>query len=365
MPLDEATHKLSSDLRGYLRELTSRERQRADRGEAITYDPISRMATWESSHGEVIGRWYAEVIATYDLRDRMLRWAWAGRTSLETASHADVVAEQGQARGVQQLAMSVVGDLDEAEAVVLARLGVAVARGDGLEIRRTATDLQFIGLFDSARPRAPGAATSGRYSVPPPPVRPSSQPSAASRHSAPPGSQRASARPQAPPYRSFPPIREIFEPRSARVTPSSVPVSSGATDLPEKTIREPARALFLPVATGMLQALNAAVPGFQQGLFVITVHSTARGNLQELAQAAGVTGAAPGGDAAKRRLVVFLVALDSVGVLRALDPSTELVDAAARLVEADRIDGNGPWRKLSARVTPKPDGGATLNVEVI
>ena len=67
----------------------------------------------------------------------------------------------------------------------------------------------------------------------------------------------------------------------------------------------------------------------------------------------------------KRRRVVVLVANDASGVLRALDPSRELIEAAARMVEADRTDGNGPWRKLTARITPKPDGGATLNVDVL
>lgn len=66
----------------------------------------------------------------------------------------------------------------------------------------------------------------------------------------------------------------------------------------------------------------------------------------------------------KRGVVVQLVAVDAAGVLRALDPPADLVDAAAVMVESDRSGGNEPWRKLSARVTPKPDGGATLHVDV-
>jgi hypothetical protein len=62
---------------------------------------------------------------------------------------------------------------------------------------------------------------------------------------------------------------------------------------------------------------------------------------------------------------VFLVASDASGALHAIDVPAELLDAAARLVEADRVDGNGTWRKLSARISPKPDGGATLNVDVL
>ncbi len=78
-------------------------------------------------------------------------------------------------------------------------------------------------------------------------------------------------------------------------------------------------------------------PGFSQGLLVVTVDV----------------------DEPKRHLVVQLVALDAGGLLRALDPPRDLVEAAAAMI------GDAPWRKVSARITPKPDGGATLHVDVI
>lgn len=339
MPLDEATRQLAISLERDLRRLLERERARADRGEQVRYDSVSRMATWETRRGDVIGRWYGDVIARYVVRDRFLRWAWAGRSSISTMTHAEVVSREGQSRGVAQLAMSVVGDLDENDARMLARLAVIVAQGEGVELRRTEEEITFIGLFDSPRPREGEAPDPSRYSVPPPPaapaVRRSSPPSPLPREarSSPP------ARRTTPPpaHRSLPPIREIYEPRSARpVTPP-----------PERKIREPARSLFLPVATAVLGAFAKAVPGYQQALFVLTVDRAS---------------SAP---TSSRRLVVLLAANDASGVLRAVDPSHEVVDAAARLVEADQDDGNGPWRKLSARITPKPDGGATLNVDVI
>ena len=104
--------------------------------------------------------------------------------------------------------------------------------------------------------------------------------------------------------------------------------------------------------------MSRGAPGYRQGLFVITVHG-AHG-------AHGAHGDGSGSEApGKRRLVVQLVALDVTGMLRALDPPTSLIEATARMIEADEKDGNGPWRKLSARITPKPDGGATLHVDVI
>ena len=337
MPLDEATQKLAISLERELHRLLERERARADRGEEVRYDSVSRMATWETRRGDVIGRWYGDVIARYVVRDRFLRWAWAGRSSISAMTHAEVVTREGQSRGVPQLAMSVVGDLDENDARMLARLAVIVARGEGVELRLSEEEITFIGLFDSPRPRDGEVPDPSRYSVPPPPV------ASAVRRSSPPsrtGSSPPARRTTPPPvHRSLPPIREIYGPRSAR--PPSPP--------PERKIREPARSLFLPVATAVLGAFAKAVPGYQQALFVLTVDRAS-------------PAAAP---KEKRRLVVFLAANDPSGALRAVDPSHEVVDAAARLVEADQNDGNGPWRKLSVRITPKPDGGATLNVDVI
>ncbi len=363
MPLDEPTRRLAFLLQRDLRRQADREKARAERGEEVRYDEISRMAIWEARRGDVIGRWYAEAIASYDPKDRILRWAWAGRGALSSATHADSIAREALSRNVPQLGMSVVADLDEEDACTLARIGVIVAKGEGLELRQTATEVTFVGLFDSPRPRDESAHPS-RYSVPPPAVSariPSSEPGGYGRRDSRPPStprssppRRRSTPPPAAPYRSLPPIQEIFEPRVAgrtarqgeggtperAETPSAPPTGSHA-----KKIREPSRALFVPVATHVLATLTKVVPRFQQALFVMTVHR---------------------GDAAdKRRLVVIFVAVDEAGILRALDPPAELVDVAVRMVEADRADGNGPWRKLSARVTPKPDGGATLNVDVV
>ena len=352
MPLDEATRRLAFLLQRDLRRLLERERARADRGEQVQFDPVSRMATWETKRGDVIGRWYGEILASYVVRDRILRWSWAGRSSISTPTHAEVVAREGQTRDVPQLSMSVVGDLDEEDAHTLARLGVLVARGEGLAIRRMdpakldpraghtvggEEEIAFIGLFDSPRPREGEIPDPSRYSVPPPPTTSRTSGAQAPMPSA--SGSRGSSPPGAP-YRSLPPIQEVYGPRS-------LPRAARALQ-PEKKIREPARSVFLPVAIAVQTALAKVVPGYQQALFVLTVDPEVSA-----------------GSGEKRRLVVVLVANDATGMLRALDPARELVEAAARMVEADRTDGNGPWRKLTARITPKPDGGATLHVDVI
>jgi hypothetical protein len=321
MPLDEATNRFAFLMQRDLRKLADREAQHAARGEGINYDSVSRLATFETVRGDVTSRHFAELLATYSPDDRILRWAWAGRAPSSGPTHADLVFREGQHRGVPQLSMSVVGDLDEIEAAKLARLGALVARADALHVRRHDAGLQYIGLFE--RPRPHEAVKDARVSVPPPPVteRPDTPP------------------PRAAPYRSLPPIREVFEPRTGGRAGSNPPPAPD-----DAKVREPARAIFLPVANAALGALGRGCPGYRQGLFAVMIDDSARD---------------------KRRLVVQLVALDALGQLRALDPPTELVEATTQMIEADRGDGNGPWRKLSARIVPKTDGGATLHVDVV
>ena len=366
MPLDEATRRFAFLLQRDLRRISERREEHAARGEKMEFDSVSRMAIIQSRRGEAVARYYGEVLATYAPQDRILRWAWAGRSSSASPTHGDIVFREGQARGVPQLSMSVVGDLDKADAQALVKLGALVARAEGVHEIEVGSEIEFVGVFDRPRPSdVVELARESRFSVPPPPVA------------------EKSGDPKGPPpraYRSIPPIREIFEPRTPSSPPrtmssssspaaasgsgstkpaslSSLPPppaeaesgSSGSSTAPppaaaNKRLREPSRALFLPVASAALAAL-ARSKGYLQGLFVVTLDGEPSS-----------TGT--------RRLVVQLVVVDAAGILRALDPPTEVVEAAATMVEADRRDGNGHWRKLSARITPKPDGGATLHVDV-
>lgn len=321
MALDEATSRFAFLMQRELRRLAEREEGHASRGEELKYDPHSRMATYETRRGGVASRMFGEPLATYATDDRIFRWSWAGRGAGADVTHADVVFHEGQARGVPQLSMSIVHDLDEEEAMTLAKLGALAAQAEAIHIRRSGLQLEFVGLFDRPRPADLDAVRGGRYSVPPPPV----------------GEKvRDTPPPARAPYRSLPPIREVYEPRRS----SRPPQHDEALKL-----REPARAIFMPVATAILSGLARGCPGYRQALFVVVVdeHRARDG----------------------RRLVVQLVVIDGQGLLRSLDAPTALVDAAAHMVEADRNDGNAPWRKLSARIVPKPDGGASLHVDVV
>lgn len=346
MPLDEATRRFAFLLQRDLRRISERREEHAARGDVLEFDSVSRVATIQTRRGDAVSKLYGEVLAVYAPHDRILRWSWAGRASSAPPTHGDVVFREGQARGVPQLTMSVVGDLEEADATTLVKLGALVARAEGVHTRKIGGDVEFIGVFERPRPAdAVEPARENRFSVPPPPVveRPSS------------GSVPA---PRAA-YRSIPPIREIFEPRTSRsskpppaqpaaaVAPGA-PVDAGNDRSAKKSLREPSRALFLPAANAALTALARGSKGFLQAVFVVTVDS-------EPGDTRG---------AEKRRIIVQLVVVDAAGMLRALDPPAELIDAAAAMVDGDLREGNGHWRKLSARITPKPDGGATLHVDV-
>ncbi|GAC1519782.1 MAG: hypothetical protein NVS3B10_21350 [Polyangiales bacterium] len=343
MPLDEASRRFAFLLQRDLRRIEERGEERAARGEVVKFDAATRVAVMQTRHGESVARLFGEVLATYAPHDRILRWAWAGRSSSAPPTHGDVVFREGQSRGVPQLSMSVVGDLDPEDATALVKLGALVARAEGVHQERSPNgDTDYIALFDRPPPsEAAPPARESRFSVPPPPVAEKS-----------PEAQRPAGRA----YRSIPPIREIFEPR----TSSSPPRSTASAPAPPRSpsslpvtrkLREPSRELFLPVANAALSALQRGSKGYVQGLFVVTLDREPRERHEELASD-------------KRRIVVQLVVIDMAGILRALDPPNDLVEAAATMVESDRREGNGHWRKLSARITPKTDGGATLHVDV-
>ena len=352
MPLDEATRRFSFLLQRDLRRLSERREEHAARGEEMEFDTVSRVATFQKRGGDVVARLYGEVLATYAPDDRILRWAWAGRSSSSAPTHGDVVFREGQSRGVPQLTMSVLGDLDLEDAKALVALGALVARAEAVHERMASGEIELLGLFDRPRPsEIVELAKESRFSVPPPPVVEKVEKSADSK--APP--------PRA--YRSIPPIREVYEPRVGSSPPRGAATSSkppaeatrSAASSPAsplavpKKLREPSRALFLPVANAALAALARGSKAYLQGLFVLTLDHRASD---------------PNVDSDKRRLVVQLVVVDGAGILRALDPPSDVVEAAVAMVEADRREGNGEWRKLSARITPKTDGGATLNVDV-
>ena len=170
------------------------------------FDTVSRIATFQTRRGDVVARLYGEVLATYAPDDRILRWAWAGRSSSAAPTHGDVVFREGQARGVPQLTMSVVGDLELEDAKALVELGALVARAEAVHERMAGGEIELLGLFDRPRPsESVELARESRFSVPPPPVAEKA------------GDTKA---PPARAYRSIPPIREVYEPRD-RLEPAA------------------------------------------------------------------------------------------------------------------------------------------------
>src|SRR3954447_19044484 len=136
MALDEATRRFSFLLQRDLRRMAERREEQIARGEDVKFDSISRIAIVQARTGESVARLHGEILATYTPYDRILRWAWAGRAPSAPSTHGDVVFREGQARGVPQLAMSVVGDLDYEEAAMLVKLGALVARAEAVHERK-------------------------------------------------------------------------------------------------------------------------------------------------------------------------------------------------------------------------------------
>jgi hypothetical protein len=321
MPLDESSRRFAFLLQRDLRRIEDRARVRKDRGEEVRYDAVSRVATWENRRGDVVARWYGESLATYNARDRILRWSWAFRSTTEGGTHAELVFKEGQSRSVPQLSMSVVNDVTHEEAMMLARLGAVAARAEDVHVQAKEGDedsVEVIGLFESSRPsdrlKIPSV---NRISVPPPPVAPS----------------KPTPTPRAA-HRTLPPITEVYEPRSTSKAPGLVRDEPPDTPLSQP----PAREQLLPIANMAIVWCGQRSPGFRQGLLVVTVDADPRRG---------------------RHLVVQLVVIDVEGELRALDPPVELVEAAVEM------SADARWRKLTARITPKPDGGATLHVDVL
>lgn len=371
MPLDEATKRFLLMLQGDLARLQATDLAHESRGEKLRYDSVSRFGTYEARTGTIARRLYGELLATFERDEKILRWAWVGRPGNNPASatHVDAMFREAQARSISQLTMSVVGDITDDEALDLARLGAVFARAETLHVRDRGDVLEYIGLFE--RPRPSEETKPERFSVPPPPVAPKETPKPARairsippireiaaparpdaraevddgepiRPSTPRDPDRASARPARPP--SVPPGPKPPRDRGEPVKAPSAPPPKAASAPPPKapSVPPPAsrREAVRPVANAALVALAQMCEGYKQALVVLNVEPGSRGE--------------------KRRFFVQLVAIDADGLLQSLDPPAPLVDAAAVLLESE----SAPFRKLSARVTPKPDGGATLVVDV-
>lgn len=302
MSLHSSTEALLAQLDAQIADLRDVAELRALRGEELRYDSVAQRVTRQTRHGEITGRWYAELIGTYHVRDRFFRWGWAGGNA-SYVTFIERVFREGQLRDAPQLSMSVVGDLTREEADTLATLGVVLASGRDVYVEEADGAVRYMGMFDAARPSAM------QLSVPPPAVAPKT--------------------PTDPPrgaQRSIPPS-----------TAARVSTPPGGRHV------EPSRETFLPVAKLTHEILARDAPGFSQAVLAITVDAAA----------------------ARPRLMVHIAVVDGGGKLRSVDASRALLDAALDLLTHERGRGEGRWRKLEAHIVQKKNGGATLHVEVV
>ncbi len=326
---------------------------------------------------EKIGEWSAELA--------MFRWWWTGiRFGEHGRTRLDAAYREGERYGLSELTTDPVAidALDDAEA--LARLAAQLSRADGVVRLQRGDRVTFVALFDakgeSTRPSELAESRLRDTAVTRPSQRPSwiasdplEQPTdrpapfvPAAIGAPPPMAGRRPFSVAPPPHagmddprgargalgvRSIPPVRPIdvspddleepqipAPPRLPSHTPTPPPLV-----VSRAPIREPSRETFMPVAQAALGDVTSTVPGFGQALVVVRVEVDAHG---------------------KGRFFVQLVAANAAGDLTPVDPSRALLDAVAKLIADDARDGNGRWRRLSARLRPTPRG-ASVDLEVV
>ncbi|MGZ3452743.1 MAG: DUF6882 domain-containing protein [Polyangiales bacterium] len=317
---------------------------------------------------EKIGVWHGEV--------GLFRWWWTGTGLSEHArTRLDMSYREGQRYQLPELTSDPVQLEGEEEAEMLARLAAQLSRADGCLRLAQGEDVTYVALFEakpgeSTRPVADLRDTTVTGSQRPAwlTVDPLDQPTDRPAQFVPAaiGSARPPAQPEqrrgwsiAPPVarhdpgpmrsslgiRSIPPVRalEVSPDDESPVIPPPPRVPTPPPPAITAAIREPNRAIFMPVASAALADLVSVAPGFGQALVVVRV---------EVESASS-----------KGRFFVQLVCSDESGELVSLDPSRALLDAAAKFIGDDVRDGNGRWKKLVARLRPTPRG-ASVDVEV-
>jgi hypothetical protein len=265
--------------------------------------------------GETLFRAQTEHIGNYYPDIGMFRWAWALRPHTTGPTRLDAVMREGEAQGIEQLRANHISSIPEDDAVLVAHLAAHIARANGVLRLPEGEHFVFFALYEIPHPNP----ARGGFSV-----APAAMPAAQSSET------------------SLPALISDVTLAPQHVPP---PAESGPVltrPSAERPIREPGRLVLTPLAQQAAVDLARVMPGYTQALLVVSV------NRQE----------------AKGRFFVVLVATDAEGVMHALEPTSKTVEATANMIRTDSVDGNGPWRRLVLRFTPKPGGGAKLSIEI-
>jgi hypothetical protein len=403
MSLDAKFRRAFDLMQPEISRMLERQRSKIAGYDDVRWDESSNEAAYFRG-GAAIWRPFAEPLARFTPELGLFRWAWAGRAmGSGGTARIDLAFREAREMGVAEVQSDQVYCDTEKEAEQLAALGAQLARADGILKVNDGMRLAFVALWDPAThyPNPSGGAGGGgggdpqrrpRPSQMPPPGRddaldltPFDRPistgpafraavvGSARASQAPPGSLagRRSAIPQPPrmptpmapipvatddpwdvpaPFipSAPPPPRETRSaappPPVAHATPG--PLASGPASVaaasPALPVREPSPSVFRPVAQLVLGALSLAMPnGFREALFLMSL------DVQD----------------GKGRFYVHVVGASPTGELVTIDPSRELLEATAKMVGDDAREGNGRWRRLTAKLA-STEQGVAVDLEV-
>lgn len=397
MPFDDKLKRFVSFIRGDVARMLERQQQRTAGYDGVRYSEDEGLVTY-FRQGQALWRAKAELIGTFSPELGLYRFSWAARHGTTSArARVDLALREAQRFGMHDIASDQMYVDGEPEAEIISGIVAQLSRADGILRTDDGPRFAYLALYDEKN--AATAPTSGlardpseelrksRLSnVPNQPIELSTgdgvraagfRPAAvgdargfkAPTTSAPPPANTDPGRRGPTPSR-MPPAPSI--PMSRNPTPSRLPNVGGLgehlvtprpslysgpqqpaapTPAPAGSItvgpradgsggfpavvRDPSRELFRPVAQLALGALmNRFTNGFHQAIVLVNVDAVD----------------------ARLRFSVSILAADERHDLYVLDPSRELLEAVGKLLAEDVREGNGRWRRLSARLTPTARG---------
>jgi len=267
-------------------------------------------------NGELVRTLRGEAIGSYSPELGIYRWGWTARSvKAPPKQQIDQAFREGHKLSLPELTSETVQLESEDDARKLSAFAAVIANAISVVSIEDGTRMGFIAVFGDVEHPAPPASDDQSRAVRLPP------------YTVPPLPPKSSRPPSVLPPPSPPPIGGLVNPFPKRPRTSAPPP-------PEA--REPPRELFLPVAQRALSTLDFAHPGFREALIVITK------------------------EADGPRFSLELVATARDGRLVAVDPPRELIEAAARMTNAE---AGGKFRRLIARLVPS-ERGASVDVEV-
>ncbi len=341
--------------------------QRTHGADEPRFDSARSVVTYVGN-GHVIWEARAELIGSYLPVFGLWRWWWSGRIAHNGPKISlDLAFAEGQRNGITAITSEQSGVSSESDAQLLSNVCAILARADGAFRLRDEDTVSFYALFDTGRAKrasmlpgtagtatmpsaSTGAVPSRKTTAPQPPsqavnvanlsLAPAptlpSKPGGAGVTYAPPALDDPFEAPREPSRLTVMPRESGTGARMNTLAPSGLDPRAG---LP---VREPSREIFLPVAQVAFSAIHGMYPnGFHQGLLVIVVDASE----------------------GRARFSAVIVASDEKHDLTMVESPRDLIEAVSKMIAADARSGNGPWRRLTARLS-RTTRGASVEIVV-